>query len=153
MFSRTKQDYKNVPSFRGLHMSQQRRTERARLREEVKGLSQRERDEVKCEERRVNMCLRCSVLAEFVFVSIGFCLFSKISIGFFLLKIRIGFLERKIVFLILFFKYCANVKNCGSFRCFCYIYIYIDQHNPPLNMAHEHYYKWLPKTSFLCPKL
>ena len=79
----------------------------------MKGLSQRERDEVKCEERRVNMCLRCSVLAEFVFVSIGFCLFSKISIGFFLLKIRIGFLERKIVFLILFFKYCANVKIVG----------------------------------------
>ena len=44
---------------------------------------------------------------------------------FFLLKIRIGFLERKIVFLILFFKYCANMKNCGSFRCFYYIYIYI----------------------------
>ena len=74
-----------------------------RFREEVKGLSQREMDEVKCEERKVNMCLRCLVLAEFVFVSIGFCLFSKISIGFFLLKIRIGvFGEKNSIFNFIF---------------------------------------------------
>ena len=25
----------------------------------------------------------------------------------------------------LFFKYCADVENCESFKCFSYIYIYI----------------------------
>ena len=43
-------------------------------------LSQRERNEGQREELRVNLC------AEFVFVSIGFCLFLKISIGFYILK-------------------------------------------------------------------
>ena len=124
MFSKSKQDYKNVTSFRGQDMSQQRRIERARLREEVKGLSQRERDEVKCEEK-VNLCLGCSILAEFCVCVYRVLFIFKDKYWFFLLKIRIGFLERKIVFLILFFKYCANMKNCGSFRCFYYIYIYI----------------------------
>ena len=41
MFSRTKYDYKNVPSLRSQDLSQQRlRTERARLREAVKGLAE-----------------------------------------------------------------------------------------------------------------
>ena len=74
----------------------------------MKGLSHRERDEGKHDERRVNLCLGCSILAKFVF-----------------LKISIGLLERKIVFLILFFKYYADVENCRSFRGFSYIYIYI----------------------------
>ena len=28
--------------------------------------------------------------------------------------------------MIILFKYCADVKNCGSFKSFGFIYIYID---------------------------
>ena len=68
----------------------------------MKGLSQREKDEVKREVRRVNQRLVCSVLAEFVFVSIRFCLFLKISIGFFIKDTYRVFGEKNSVFNFIF---------------------------------------------------
>ena len=42
---------------------------------------------------------------------------------FFFFNIVLGFYVQ--LFLILFFKYCVDVENCGSFKSFGFIYIYI----------------------------
>ena len=45
-----------------------------------------------------------------------------IVLNFFFLNVVLGF--RVQLFLILFFKYCVDVENCGSLKSFGYIYIY-----------------------------
>ena len=55
------------------------------------------------------------------FLVLGFLAYECLI--FFFLNIMLGF--RVQLFLILFFKYCTDVENCGSFKSFGYIYIYI----------------------------
>ena len=54
------------------------------------------------------------------FLVLGFLAYEYLI--FFFLNIVLGFYVQ--LFLILFFKYCVDVENCGSFKSFGFIYIY-----------------------------
>ena len=77
------------------------------------------RGSVKREEKTCVLSL-CLCLSSFVFFKDKYrVLTPKKSTGF--------CFGEKNVFLFLFFKYCASVEKCGSFKGFSFIYIYIDK--------------------------
>ena len=147
MFSRTKYDFENVPSFRGQDLSQQRLwTERARLREEGCPVFTPKRKGwgAAWREKRKPACWVCVCVYVLFILKIkvsgfntqkkkkkrvpGFVLVRKKCFYFYFLNIVLTWENveaSKVSVLYIYKKYCADVEKCGSFKGLGFIYIYI----------------------------